>query len=165
MLFSLKNKTAIVTGGASGIGLSVSKIFAKQGAIEGYTVGNDVSSRSIEGENPLYLPQAKSYQYSAALGPCLQVKENVIPPDAEIRLSIFRNGETMFDNSITIDQMKRKHEELVEYLFRESDFPAGCYLMTGTGIVPPDSFTLQKGDEVHISISGIGTLINITDKK
>jgi 2-dehydro-3-deoxy-D-arabinonate dehydratase len=135
------------------------------GTIEGYTVGNDVSSRSIEGENPLYLPQAKSYQYSAALGPCLLVKENVIPHDAEIRLTIFRNGETMFDNNITIDQMKRKHDELVEYLFRESDFPVGCYLMTGTGIVPPDSFTLQKGDEVHISISGIGTLINITDKK
>jgi 2-dehydro-3-deoxy-D-arabinonate dehydratase len=135
------------------------------GTIEGYTVGNDVSSRSIEGENPLYLPQAKSYQYSAALGPCLLVKENVIPQDAEIRLTIFRDGETMFDNNITIDQMKRKHDELVEYLFRESDFPVGCYLMTGTGIVPPDSFTLQKGDEVHISISGIGTLVNITDKK
>jgi 2-dehydro-3-deoxy-D-arabinonate dehydratase len=138
---------------------------SSEGTIEGYTVGNDVSSRSIEGENPLYLPQAKSYQYSAALGPCLLVKENVIPPDAEIRLTIFRNGETMFDNSITIDQMKRKHDELVEYLFRESDFPVGCYLMTGTGIVPPDSFTLQKGDEVHISISGIGTLVNVTDKK
>ena len=135
------------------------------GSIEGYTVGNDVSSRSIEGENPLYLPQAKSYQYSAALGPCLLVKEQTISPEAEIRLTIFRNGETMFDNSISIDQMKRKHDELVEYLFRESDFPVGCYLMTGTGIVPPDSFTLQKGDEVHISISGIGTLINITDKK
>ncbi|WP_336514118.1 fumarylacetoacetate hydrolase family protein [Pollutibacter soli] len=135
------------------------------GTIEGYTVGNDVSSRSIEGENPLYLPQAKSYQYSAALGPCLLVKERVIPRDATIRLHIIRKGQDMFDGNITIDQMKRSHEELVEFLFRESDFPYGAYLMTGTGIVPPDSFTLQEGDEVRISITGIGTLISFTEKK
>jgi len=135
------------------------------GTIEGYTVGNDVSSRSIEGENPLYLPQAKSYQYSAAIGPCLLVRERVIPRDATIRLHIIRKGQDMFDGNITIDQMKRNHEELVDYLFREADFPSGCYLMTGTGIVPPDDFTLQEGDEVRISITGIGTLISFTEKK
>ncbi len=135
------------------------------GTIEGYTVGNDVSSRSIEGENPLYLPQAKSYQYSAAIGPCLLVRERVIPRDATIRLHIIRKGQDMFDGNITIDQMKRDHDELVGYLFRESDFPNGCYLMTGTGIVPPDDFTLQEGDEVRISITGIGTLISYTEMK
>jgi 2-dehydro-3-deoxy-D-arabinonate dehydratase len=130
------------------------------GKIVGYTCGNDMSSRSIEGENPLYLPQAKTYDGSAAVGPCLLVPAEPISPDTEIRLEISRDGQTAFENHIAIDQMKRKHDELAGYLFRECSFPHGCYLMTGTGIVPPDSFTLAAGDVVRITIAGIGTLEN-----
>ncbi|RIV25179.1 2-hydroxyhepta-2,4-diene-1,7-dioate isomerase [Fibrisoma montanum] len=130
------------------------------GKIVGYTCGNDMSSRSIEGENPLYLPQAKTYDGSAALGPCLYVPGKPIAADATIRLQIMRNNQPAFENSIGIDQMKRKHDELVSFLFRECSFPNGCYLMTGTGIVPPDDFTLEKGDVVRITIDGIGTLEN-----
>ena len=131
-----------------------------QGTIEGYTIGNDMSSRDIEGENPLYLPQAKSYNASAAIGPCLYVSEAPIHPDSLIRLEIQRQTELIFSGEISINRMKRKHEELVEYLFRETSFPNGVYLMTGTGIVPPDHFTLKPGDEVKISIENIGTLVN-----
>ncbi|OIN58554.1 fumarylacetoacetate hydrolase family protein [Arsenicibacter rosenii] len=130
------------------------------GKIVGYTCGNDMSSRSIEGENPLYLPQAKTYDGSAALGPCLYVPAEPIAPSTVIRLEISRGGEVVFENQIAIDQMKRKHDELAGFLFRECSFPNGCYLMTGTGIVPPDSFTLASGDVVRISIEGIGTLEN-----
>lgn len=130
------------------------------GSIEGYAVGNDMSSRDIEGENPLYLPQAKSYDGSTAIGPCLYVPEKPIPADASISIAIQRKGETVFSNEISIKKMKRKHMELVEYLFREVTFPHGTYLMTGTGIVPPDSFTLQSGDVIKISIEHIGTLEN-----
>jgi len=130
------------------------------GKIVGYTCGNDMSSRSIEGENPLYLPQAKTYDGSAALGPCLYVPESPISPDTEIRLEIIRNDQAVFTNSIAISQMKRQHTELVSFLFRECSFPYGCYLMTGTGIVPGDDFTLREGDEVRIIIDGIGTLEN-----
>lgn len=130
------------------------------GSIEGYTVGNDMSSRDIEGENPLYLPQAKSYDGSTAIGPCLFVAERPIAPNAIISISIHRSGIAVFENQISIDRMKRKHTELVEYLFREVTFPYGTYLMTGTGIVPPDSFTLQSGDVIRISIENIGTLEN-----
>jgi len=131
-----------------------------EGTIEGYTVGNDMSSRSIEGENPLYLPQAKSYDRSAALGPCVSAIPGGIDPQARITLRILRNGLVAFENSIGIDQMKRKHEELAGYLFRECSFPNGVFLMTGTGIVPPDHFTLEAGDVTEITIDGIGTLSN-----
>src|SRR5436190_10250129 len=131
-----------------------------EGTIEGYTIGNDMSSRDIEGENPLYLPQAKSYDASAAIGPCLYVSEAPIHPDSLIRLEIQRQAELIFSGEISINRMKRKHEELVEYLFRETSFPNGVYLMTGTGIVPPDHFTLKPGDEIKISIENIGTLVN-----
>jgi 2-dehydro-3-deoxy-D-arabinonate dehydratase len=130
------------------------------GSIEGYTIGNDMSSRDIEGENPLYLPQAKCYDGAAALGPCLYVPQGPINPKAGITIEISRSGKTMFSDGISIDRMKRSHTELAEYLFREMSFPQGTYLMTGTGIVPPDSFTLNYGDVVKISITGIGTLIN-----
>lgn len=130
------------------------------GTIEGYTVGNDMSSRDIEGENPLYLPQAKSYDASAAIGPCLYVPAKPIEPSTKIQLNILRNGSNVFNGEIAIDRMKREHKELVGYLFRESSFPTGVYLMTGTGIVPPDNFTLNVGDEVQISIENIGTLTN-----
>ena len=134
---------------------------SSKGTIEGYTIGNDVSSRSIEGENPLYLPQAKTYNQSAALGPCLYVPGKPISPDTQIHLEIYRAQDLVFTGSIGVDQMKRKHTELVEYLFRELTFPFGCYLMTGTGIVPPNEFTLQSGDEIRIRIDHIGTLMNI----
>ncbi|GAB3940479.1 fumarylacetoacetate hydrolase family protein [Spirosoma harenae] len=131
------------------------------GKIVGYTCGNDMSSRSIEGENPLYLPQAKSYDGSAALGPCLYVPETPISHETNIRLEIVRNEQAVFTNSIAISQMKRQHTELVEFLFRECSFKNGCYLMTGTGIVPSDDFTLRSGDEISITIDGIGTLTNV----
>ena len=131
------------------------------GKIVGYTCGNDMSSRSIEGENPLYLPQAKSYDGSAALGPCLYVPETPITPDTQILLDIIRDTDAIFSGNIAIDQMKRQHTELVSFLFRECSFANGCYLMTGTGIVPPDNFTLRVGDEVRITIDGIGTLTNV----
>jgi len=131
-----------------------------QGTIEGYTVGNDMSSRDIEGENPLYLPQAKSYNGSAAIGPCLYIPGQPIHPDSAIRIEIQRQHDLVFSGEISINRMKRKHEELVEYLFRETSFPNGVYLMTGTGIVPPDHFTLKPGDEIKISIENVGTLVN-----
>ncbi|OCX53016.1 2-hydroxyhepta-2,4-diene-1,7-dioate isomerase [Mucilaginibacter sp. PPCGB 2223] len=130
------------------------------GTIEGYTIGNDMSSRDIEGENPLYLPQAKSYNGAAALGPCLLVQENPIDPDAAISMEIVRDSAVVFSDQISINQMKRKHTELVSYLFRELDFPHGTFLMTGTGIIPHDDFTLHAGDIVKITIAEIGTLIN-----
>jgi len=130
------------------------------GTIEGYTIGNDMSSRDIEGENPLYLPQAKCYDGAAALGPCLFVPHTPINPDARISIEISRGGKTMFSDEISINRMKRSHTELAEYLFREMSFSNGVYLMTGTGIVPPDTFTLNYADEIAISIEGIGTLIN-----
>jgi 2-dehydro-3-deoxy-D-arabinonate dehydratase len=130
------------------------------GTIEGYTIGNDMSSRDIEGENPLYLPQAKSYDGAAAIGPCLYVPGEPIHSDAMINIEILRRNESVFSGAISINRMKRKHTELVEYLFRETTFPCGAYLMTGTGIVPPDNFSLLTDDEVRISIEGIGTLAN-----
>lgn len=129
--------------------------------IVAYTIGNDMSSRSIEGENPLYLPQAKSYDGCAALGPCLYVPNIPIASDTEIKIEIKREGEVMFGNAIQINQMKRGHQELVGFLFRECTFPDGCFLMTGTGIVPPNDFTLQIGDEISITIDPIGTLYNV----
>jgi 2-dehydro-3-deoxy-D-arabinonate dehydratase len=133
---------------------------SSEGTIEGYTVGNDMSSRDIEGENPLYLPQAKSYDASAAIGPCISVPGKPIEPDAMIYLEITRKNDAVFSGQISINRMKRVHTELVEYLFRETSFPFGVFLMTGTGIVPPDHFTLEPGDVVNISIDGIGTLSN-----
>ncbi len=132
----------------------------KSGTIAGYTVGNDMSSRSIEGENPLYLPQAKSYDRCAGLGPCLFVPAKPIDPQTLITLIINREQEPVFSGQIAINQMKRQHQELVDYLFRECSFPHGVFLMTGTGIVPPNSFTLRAGDEILITIDGIGTLRN-----
>jgi 2-dehydro-3-deoxy-D-arabinonate dehydratase len=131
------------------------------GSIEGYTIGNDMSSRDIEGENPLYLPQAKSYDGSAAIGPCLYVPETPINPNSMISLSIHRNLGQVFFGEISINRMKRTHAELAEYLFLELSFPFGSFLMTGTGIVPPDNFTLHPGDVIKIAIEHIGTLENI----
>ncbi len=137
-------------------------LFATEsGKLVGYTIGNDMSSRSIEGENPLYLPQAKSYTGSAALGPCLYVPSEALSENTLIDLSIVRGGEEVFNGEVTLSQMKRKPEELLHFLFREMSFPTGCYLMTGTGVIPPSDFTLQSGDVVHITIEPIGTLTNV----
>ncbi len=130
-----------------------------QGRIFGYTIGNDMSSRDIEGANPLYLPQAKVYTRSAAVGPCLAVMDP-LPPTTIIQIAIFRGGKTMFEGSTEISQIKRSLPSLAAWLFKENAFPVGAYLMTGTGIVPPDSFTLQSGDEIRITIEPIGTLVN-----
>lgn len=130
------------------------------GNIEAYTIGNDMSSRSIEGDNPLYLPQAKIYNKSAGLGPCLYVTDTPISPATEITLSIFRNELVKYTGHAPISRMKRSLTELAGYLYRECDFPSGAFLMTGTCLVPPDHFTLQKGDVVVIGIDGIGELRN-----
>lgn len=135
-------------------------VVTSSGKIVGYTIGNDMSSRSIEGENPLYLPQAKTYDQSAAVGPCIYVTEKPLPGDTLIEMEIIRKGANVFKGSIAIDQIKRTLQELVSFLYRETSFPHGCLVMTGTGIVPGNDFTLQKGDEVRISIGPIGTLIN-----
>ncbi len=137
----------------------------RDGKIFGYAIGNDLSCRDIEGENPLYLPQAKTFDRCAAVGPCILISENPPPPETMIRLTILRGGEVVISDSTTLDQIKRGFNELVEYLFRDNEHPSGCLLMTGTGIVPPDDFSLQHGDEVQISIDGIGTLINFMDGK
>src|SRR5579871_6800981 len=135
------------------------------GEIQAYTIGNDMSSRSIEGENPLYLPQAKSYERSAALGPCLLILENPISKETNIHLQIKRNNQEVFAGTIQLNRMKRELTELAGFLYRECDFPSGCFLMTGTGVVPPDNFTLQVNDEVNITIDGIGTLTNVVGVK
>ena len=130
------------------------------GNIVGYSIGNDMSSRSIEGENPLYLPQAKMYDGAAALGPCLYVPGEPIAPTTKISIEIRRGDTVMYQDETPISQMKRKHTELVEFLYRESSFPDGCFLMTGTCLVPPNSFTLQSADVITITIEGIGQLQN-----
>ena len=130
------------------------------GKIVGYTVGNDVSSRSIEGENPLYLPQAKTFDRCACLGPCLYVPEEPLSSKTKIEMTIERSGSEVFSDQTSLEQMKRSPEELVSFLFRETSFPGGVFLMTGTGIVPGTDFTLMAEDKVSIEIESIGTLIN-----
>ncbi len=131
-----------------------------RGKIFGYTIGNDMSSRDIEGENPLYLPQAKVYDRSAALGPCIVVTDTLPAATTVIAIAIHRNGSVAFRGETTVGQIKRPLPSLADWLFRENSFPHGCFLMTGTGIVPPDSFTLHRGDEIRITIEPVGTLIN-----
>ncbi len=135
-------------------------VVTSSGKIVGYTIGNDMSSRSIEGENPLYLPQAKTYDSCAALGPCIFVTDQPLFADTTIQLIIKRNQQTVFEDKIAISQMKRTPNELVSFVYRECSFPHGCLIMTGTGIVPGSDFTLTKGDEIIISINHIGTLKN-----
>jgi 2-dehydro-3-deoxy-D-arabinonate dehydratase len=131
-----------------------------KGNILGYTIGNDMSSRDIEGENPLYLPQAKVYDRACALGPGILVTEEPIPTSTEIELKILRGGKTVFSGATALTELKRKFSTLLEYLYRDNSFPNGSFLLTGTGVVPPDEFTLQHQDEIQITITGIGTLIN-----
>jgi 2-dehydro-3-deoxy-D-arabinonate dehydratase len=132
-----------------------------RGAIVGCTIGNDMSARDIEGENPLYLPQAKVYAESCALGPAVLLGRASLDPDTRIELEIRREGQTVFAGETRVAMMKRSADELVEYLRRDNVFPAGCVLLTGTGIVPPDEVSVRPGDEIRITIAGIGTLRNV----
>jgi 2-dehydro-3-deoxy-D-arabinonate dehydratase len=131
-----------------------------RGEIVGYTIGNDMSARDLEGENPLYLPQAKIYDGSCALGPAVLVRDTPLPPDTSIELAINRSGKVVYAGSTNLSQMRRSPAELVDWLYRATSFPRGCVLLTGTGIVPPDDFTLQPGDEIRIAIEPVGTLVN-----
>jgi 2-dehydro-3-deoxy-D-arabinonate dehydratase len=130
------------------------------GRITGYTIGNDMSSRDIEGENPLYLPQAKVYSGSCALGPGIYVSSVPLAASTEISIEILRQGHVEFSGKTALTELKRDPHTLVEYLFRNNAFPNGCFLMTGTGIVPPSTFTLASGDLIRITIEPIGTLEN-----
>jgi 2-dehydro-3-deoxy-D-arabinonate dehydratase len=134
-----------------------------KGKIVGYTIGNDVSSRDIEGENPLYLPQAKCYDGACALGPSLYVTDDALAPGTGIELRISRKGEVVFQGDTTVSQMRRSPQELVEFLYRETSFPQGCILLTGTGVIPPDDFSLVSGDVVEITIEPVGTLMNTVE--
>ena len=136
-------------------------LISPKGKVIGYTIGNDMSSRDIEGENPLYLPQAKVYDRSCSLGPGIVVTEAPLPSSTEISLQIHRSSKQVFAGSTSLSNMKRDVKTLVDYLYRDNSFPSGCFLLTGTGIVPPDSFTLQHGDEIRITIEPIGTLVNV----
>ncbi|WP_263409323.1 fumarylacetoacetate hydrolase family protein [Terriglobus tenax] len=135
-------------------------LLSPSGNIAGYTIGNDMSSRDIEGQNPLYLPQAKNYDGACALGPCVLLASEPLPKTTTISIQILRKGEIAFTGETTLAEIKREFTELAGYLFRESSFPDGVFLMTGTGVVPPDIFTLAIGDRIRISIAGIGTLEN-----
>jgi 2-dehydro-3-deoxy-D-arabinonate dehydratase len=135
-------------------------VVSSSGKIIGFTAGNDMSSRSIEGENPLYLPQAKTYDGCAALGPGVYISDKPFDLNSKINLQIKRNKQVIFEDSISVNKMKRSLEELVKYVYLECSFPHGCLIMTGTGIVPPGTFTLQSGDELSITIDSIGTLTN-----
>ena len=130
------------------------------GKILGYTIGNDMSSRDIEGENPLYLPQAKVYDGSCSIGPCLLLESRDLPKQTAIQIQVERDGSSAFAGQTTLAELKRPVTELVSYLFRENSFPEGAFLMTGTGIVPSEDFTLAAGDRITISIDNIGTLEN-----
>ena len=134
-----------------------------QGKVFGYTIGNDMSSRSIEGENPLYLPQAKVYRGSCALGPALCVGD--LPPlnETGIRIEIIRDDEKVFEDSTDLSQLKRGFNDLAEFLYRDNEFPAGALLMTGTALVPGSEFTLQSGDRIRIEIDTLGCLENVVE--
>jgi len=133
-----------------------------QGKVFGYTIGNDMSARSIEGENALYLPQAKVFHGSCSIGPCLVVGDPITKGTA-IRMQVYRDSRIAFQGETTIAQLKRSFSDLAGYLFREQVFPFGAYLMTGTGIVPPSNFSLRSGDLIRISIDGIGFLDNVVE--
>jgi 2-dehydro-3-deoxy-D-arabinonate dehydratase len=134
-------------------------VISPAGKLVGYTIGNDMSSRDIEGENPLYLPQAKVYDGSCALGPCILLSSQPLK-DTVIRLEIIRQDKELFCGTTSLAELKRDPQQLIEYLFRNQSFPRGVFLMTGTGIVPPDDLSLQHSDSVRISIDGIGVLEN-----
>lgn len=136
-------------------------VVSPKGKLVGYTIGNDMSARDIEGENPLYLPQAKVYNQCCALGPCILLADRPLDRDStKVSLSIHRAGKEAFQGETHLGMIVRTWEELIGWLIRENDLPQGAFLLTGTGIVPPDEFTLEDGDSVSIEITGIGTLTN-----
>src|SRR5262249_55446589 len=130
----------------------------------GYTIGNDMSARDIEGENPLYLPQAKVYDHCCALGPVITLADSLPPPDrVSIRLTIERRGARVFEGATSLSAMARTFADLIGWLGRDNSFPHGVILLTGTGIVPPDDFSLAAGDLVSIDVAGIGRLTNLVE--
>lgn len=136
-------------------------VLNSRGSIVGYTIGNDMSSRDIEGENLLYLPQAKIYRGSCALGPCIRLgASESTAREWKIRMKIIRHDQAVFSGETSVDQVKRRFDELAQFLFRSQSFPHGAVLLTGTGVVPPDTFTLQEEDVVEIEVTGIGLLRN-----
>jgi 2-dehydro-3-deoxy-D-arabinonate dehydratase len=130
------------------------------GRLIGYTIGNDLSCRDIEGENPLYLPQAKTFTGCAALGPGLRVSRRPPPRATAIAIDIRRRGRSVFAGATRVSEIRKPFASLIEYLYRDNSFPAGCFLMTGTGIVPPGGLCLRPGDDVRITVPGVGTLVN-----
>jgi 2-dehydro-3-deoxy-D-arabinonate dehydratase len=169
-----KATPARVVGSAQGVNIrkdstwnvpepELALVITSNGKVVGYTIGNDMSSRSIEGENPLYLPQAKTYDKSCGLGPCVYITQQPLPRETKIQMVIERNGKEVFGGDITLQSLKRTEEELVGYLYKECSFPDGSILLTGTGIVPDNNFTLQSGDRISITIEHIGTLINVVN--
>lgn len=143
----------------------VGVVINREGQILGYTIGNDMSSRDIEGENPLYLPQAKIWKNSCSFGPAIVLAESLQDPyNLEIRLSIYRNGIKIVEDSANTNQLKRKYEELISFLIRDNLIFDGTVLLTGTSIVPPNEFTLKDGDLIEIEIPEIGVLTNPVKK-
>ena len=138
-------------------------LIAATGKITGYTIGNDMSSRDIEGENPLYLPQAKVYDGACAIGPCILLTDSPLPPTTQIHIRITRDSKDIFSGATEISRIKRSLPSLAEFLFRETSFPHGAFLLTGTGVVPGDSFTLKSGDQIAITIEPIGILTNTVE--
>jgi 2-dehydro-3-deoxy-D-arabinonate dehydratase len=136
-------------------------VISPEQKIVGYTIGNDMSARDIEGENPLYLPQAKVYNQSCAIGPCILLAEDELDlPNVKIEMAIHRTGEEVFQGDTDLGQLARTFEDLVSWLYRENDYPTGTMMLTGTGVVPPDNFTLENGDSVTIKVTNIGELTN-----
>ena len=170
LFFKSPAEKVVATGGAVGIRKDarwnvpepeLALVLNSRGKVVGYSIGNDMSSRDIEGENLLYLPQAKIYHRSCALGPCIEAGASEAEARSwKIQIAIQREGDTVFSGETSAGQIKRSFEELAAFLFRSQEFPNGAVLFTGTGIVPPDQFTLEENDLVRISISGIGTLEN-----
>ncbi len=141
-------------------------VLTPQLKLVGYTIGNDMSARDIEGENPLYLPQAKVYDHCCAVGPVVTLAENMPElSNVKIHLTIERFGKLVFEGSTTLDQMARAPQDLIPWLSRDNSFPHGVVLLTGTGIVPPDDFTLEEPDRISIEVTGIGRLTNIVEQK
>ena len=136
-------------------------VIGNEGQIIGYVIGNDMSSRDIEGENPLYMPQAKVYKNCCAIGPVMKLNDNMFDPsNLTIHCRILREGKVVYDDKTSTSKLHRTFEELVEFLTRDNPIPFGTVLLTGTCLVPPDEFTLREGDQVEISIDGLGTLRN-----
>ena len=143
----------------------VALVITPQLRLAGYTIGNDMSARDIEGANPLYLPQAKVYSGCCALGPVVTLAGHLpTPEDCAVALKIERDGRAVFEGNTNVAQMKRTFDELIDWLARDNEFPGGVILLTGTGIVPPDDFSLAAGDVISISVAGIGTLVNVVEQ-